>query len=416
MKKSTLANNFIYYLFCGFSGAVIACIVWLFLKLMSLGISFIWETVPSNINFTYYPLAVCTIGGILLGIYQKISKAVPDELDEVMKKVKRDKFYPYNKVLLLCISALIPLLFGGSIGPEAGLTGVIVGLCYWAGNHMKNAQSKIPELMQTGVSATLTAIFYAPLFGLAAANEEQLDTQDKATDIRTGKLISNIVAVLFATGTIFLLNQAFGGSMGLPRIGEYNITNTERLWGIPLALLGTLAGLLFIISEKLLKILFDKIQSSLGIIISTTLGGIILGIFGTYLPLVMFSGEDSINEINNGIGEFAPWILIISGSLKLVITNVCIKSGWKGGHFFPVIFCGVSIGFGVALLMGLDTAFCAAVITAALLGVTMRKPLAVTVLLLLCFDARILPWILLSAFLSSLVVGKVLNKNKNKNK
>ena len=77
MKKSTLANNFIYYLFCGFSGAVIACIVWLFLKLMSLGISFIWETVPSNINFTYYPLAVCTIGGILLGIYQKISKAVP---------------------------------------------------------------------------------------------------------------------------------------------------------------------------------------------------------------------------------------------------------------------------------------------------------------------------------------------------
>ena len=88
MKKSTLANNFIYYLFCGFSGAVIACIVWLFLKLMSLGISFIWETVPSYINFTYYPLAVCTIGGILLGIYQKISKAVPDELEEVMKKVK----------------------------------------------------------------------------------------------------------------------------------------------------------------------------------------------------------------------------------------------------------------------------------------------------------------------------------------
>ena len=101
MKKSTLANNFIYYLFCGFSGAVIACIVWLFLKLMSLGISFIWETVPSNINFTYYPLAVCTIGGILLGIYQKISKAVPDELEEVMKKVKRDK----------CCCSVFPHLF-----------------------------------------------------------------------------------------------------------------------------------------------------------------------------------------------------------------------------------------------------------------------------------------------------------------
>ncbi len=163
----------------------------------------------------------------MLGIYKKSQKAVPDELDEVMKKVKRDKFYPYNKVLLLCISALIPLLFGGSIGPEAGLTGVIVGLCYWAGNHMKNAQSKIPELMQTGVSATLTAIFYAPLFGLAAANEEQIRYPRQSNRYRTGKLISNIVAVLFATGTIFLLNRAFRRQYGIPRIGEYNITNTE---------------------------------------------------------------------------------------------------------------------------------------------------------------------------------------------
>lgn len=85
--------------------------------------------------------------------------AIPDELDEVMKKVKKDKFYPYNRVLFLCISALLPLVFGGSIGPEAGLTGVIVGLCYWAGSHMKDAKSKIPELMEVGISATLSAVF-----------------------------------------------------------------------------------------------------------------------------------------------------------------------------------------------------------------------------------------------------------------
>lgn len=114
-----------------------------------------------SVKYQFYILSSCSLYNRRNTSWNisKISKAVPDELDEVMKKVKRDKFYPYNKVLLLCISALIPLLFGGSIGPEAGLTGVIVGLCYWAGNHMKNAQSKIPELMQTGVSATLTAIF-----------------------------------------------------------------------------------------------------------------------------------------------------------------------------------------------------------------------------------------------------------------
>ena len=159
MTKRTVANNFLYYIFCGFSGAVTSLIVWLFLKLMGLGIGLVWDTIPSNFDFKFYPIIVCTAGGIILGIWQKLTNAVPDELDEVMKKVKKDKFYPYNKVLLLCISALLPLVFGGSLGPEAGLTGVIVGLCYWAGSHMKDAKSKIPELMQIGISATLSAVF-----------------------------------------------------------------------------------------------------------------------------------------------------------------------------------------------------------------------------------------------------------------
>ena len=198
MTKRTVANNFLYYIFCGFSGAVTSLIVWLFLKLMGLGIGLVWDTIPSNFDFKFYPIIVCTAGGIILGIWQKLTNAVPDELDEVMKKVKKDKFYPYNKVLLLCISALLPLVFGGSLGPEAGLTGVIVGLCYWAGSHMKDAKSKIPELMQIGISATLSAVFYAPLFGLASVNEERLDSEEKPTDIRSTKLISNIIAVLFA--------------------------------------------------------------------------------------------------------------------------------------------------------------------------------------------------------------------------
>lgn len=318
MTKRTVANNFLYYIFCGFSGAVTSLIVWLFLKLMGLGIGLVWDTIPSNFDFKFYPIIVCTAGGIILGIWQKLTNAVPDELDEVMKKVKKDKFYPYNKVLLLCISALLPLVFGGS--------------------------------------------------------------------------------------------------MGLPRLGGYNITNFERLWGIPLALLGAICGFLFIISSKIFGKFFALIQGKLGIIISTTLGGIILGVMGTYLPLTMFSGEESITVVKESFAEFAPWILIISGVLKLVLTNICIKSGWKGGHFFPVIFCGVSIGYGVAMLGGLDTAFCAAVVTAGLLGVTMKKPLAVTMLLLLCFDARVIPWILLAAFLGSIIPTKIFGSNKKKAK
>ena len=84
MTKRTVANNFLYYIFCGFSGAVTSLIVWLFLKLMGLGIGLVWDTIPSNFDFKFYPIIVCTAGGIILGIWQKLTNAVPDELDEVM--------------------------------------------------------------------------------------------------------------------------------------------------------------------------------------------------------------------------------------------------------------------------------------------------------------------------------------------
>lgn len=409
MSKKSYVNNLIYYLFCGFSGAAIAAIVWLFLKIMNCGINFIWSYIPQNLNFKYYPLVVCTLGGLILGIFQKATKAVPDELDEILLKVKIDKYYSCNNVILLCISALLPLLFGGSIGPEAGLTGVIVGLCYLAGRNMKYARSKIPDLMQIGIMATLSTIFYAPLFGLVAPLEEKMQNS-KNNNIKTPKMVSNIIAVICSIGTLFLLKYLFGGSSGLPRIDEYNITNTERLWGIPLAFLGALFGLMYVAFEKAASALFTKIQVKCGTIINTTLGGILLGITGTYIPLVMFSGEDSITELQSQYKEYAPWLLILIGILKLLLTNVCLKSGWKGGHFFPVIFCGISIGYGVALLSGLDLAFCAGIITAGLLGTAMKKPFAVTILLLLCFDIRIIPWILIAAFAGSLISFKTKNK------
>ena len=74
MTKRTVANNFLYYIFCGFSGAVTSLIVWLFLKLMGLGIGLVWDTIPSNFDFKFYPIIVCTAGGIILGIWQKRSR------------------------------------------------------------------------------------------------------------------------------------------------------------------------------------------------------------------------------------------------------------------------------------------------------------------------------------------------------
>ena len=107
--------------------------------------------------------------------------------------------------------------------------------------------------------------------------------------------------------------------------------------------------------------------------------------------------------------DYAPILLIGIGIVKIFLTNVCIESGWKGGHFFPVIFAGVSIGFGMGMLCSVEPVFAAAVVTAALLGYMMKKPVEVALLLMLCFPMDAIIWILVAAAVGA-VVPTVLQK------
>ena len=406
--KEKLIKRGVYLLFCALLGVAIAAVVWVFLRVMGLGIDLLWHTIPEKLNFPLYTILLCLLGGLILGLYKNRVGNYPDELDVVMGKVKKEGFYPYDKVPAMLLCALLPLLFGASIGPEAGLTGVIVGLCYWAGDKMAYTRKELRGLSEIGISAALGVIFGSPLFGLAAPLEERTDSREETVVPKAHKLVSNVVAVLAAFGTFWVLGRFFGGGSGLPRIDAPDITNTERLWGIPVALVGVVFGYLYLAFEHGTHRFFARLQEKYPILVSTLLGGLILGVMGTVLPLTMFSGEHEIHTLMETYLDFAPWVLILTGTAKLLLTNVCIQSGWRGGHFFPVIFCGISIGYGVAMLSGLNIAFCLGVVTASLLGVIMRKPQAVTLLLLLCFPARVIPWLFIGAYVGSLVpLGKL---------
>lgn len=413
--NSKFVKRVIYLVFCAFSGAVISSIVWLFLKIMEIGIGFIWEFLPGKIDSPFYTPIVCLIGGLLVGVYQYKTGASPDELENVISKVKSEKFYPYNNVLVVCGAALLPLLFGGSIGPEAGLTGVIVGLCYWAGNSFKFAKEKLTDVVHIGVVSTLSVIFGTPLFGLVMPVEEKTDSGKNTVLPRIPKIVSIAVALLSSLTVFWVLTHFFGGGMSFQSFGEVTITNNERLFGALIIIIGIVFGYLFILFQKISSVFFEKLRQKTNIIFTALLGGVLLGLLGTYLPLTMFSGEKQIEILYESYKDYAPWLLILIGTAKLFITNVCIKSGWKGGHFFPVIFSGVSIGYGVAMLIGINPVFCLGVLTAGMMGVLMRKPVAVSLLLMLCFPVRVFPWLLAAAFLGS-IVPLANNKKKTEGK
>ncbi|MEG2149561.1 MAG: chloride channel protein [Clostridiales bacterium] len=394
LKKAKTAIIFI--IIALILGATVGGFVWIVLKIMSLGINLVWVTGQEYFYFKYYPLLVCFIGGIIIGIWQKIYGEYPEELSEVMAKVKKTGAYPYHKLWIIAIAALLPLIFGGSVGPEAGLSGVIAGLCTWVGDRFKYAAKEMRDIAQIGISAALGVIFASPLFGFIAPFEQE---NNDIVFPKKAKMIIYFAAIFGGLGVFKFLNHIFGTAMALSHFDSATVGFTEIMWFIPLVLVSIVAGYLYHFTGKGIKAAFTPLKKFP--IIKAAIGGIILGGVGILLPYTMFAGETQMEEIMHQWQTMGIILLFLTGFVKLIIANICWHSGWRGGNIFPVIFSGVCIGYAMATITGADPIFSVAVATSALTAMIMRKPLMTAMVLMLCFPISTIITLVLAAFIGS---------------
>ena len=158
------------------------------------------------------------------------------------------------------------------------------------------------------------------------------------------------IAIAGGLGTYLLLGQLMGGGMGMPRFEAAQVGNLELVWLIPLALVGTVCGWLYFVSEHASEALSHAIGERP--VVKTMLAGLALAICGTVLPYTMFAGETQADVLMETYLTIPAGVLIATGLVKAMLTPALINLGWRGGHFFPVIFSGVSLGYGLAILTG----------------------------------------------------------------
>ena len=360
-------NNLLFLLYTIILGVIVGVIIWGFLRVMNLGIEFLWSFLPSQFNFPLYTLCVCTVGGLLIGLWKRKFGDYPEELGKVLGTVRKTGGYPYHNVFSTLGSALFPLLIGASVGPEAGLTGVIAGLCTWVGDKLKRFKKEV----------------------------DPLESEKEAVLPKTSKIVLYFAAILSSFGVFILLNKLFGVSMGMESMEAEKTPLVQYLSVIPFTLIGIAAGWLYFLFKKITGTIAKRFQKY--VILRAVIGGVLLGVAGTFLPLTMFSGEHQIEAVMSEMETIGAVMLIVIAVVKLLLTNICIDSGLKGGHFFPVIFCGVSIGCAVSLLTGINAVLCTAIVTTALVGHTLKKPLATVLLLMIVFPPRLIPVMLAAA-------------------
>ena len=388
-------------------GAVLGVLIWTYLYLVHEMTNLLWVYIPSKIGFAYYPIALCLLGGVLIGLMQKKFGRYPKELEDVMTDYKLNRAVRYDNLYIVALAAFLPLVFGGSIGPEAGLTGIIMGLCCWIGDHIKSMAKEDRSFREIGLSATLALIFINPLFGLISPMEFDGDVEIP----RAPKILINLASVSSAMLAYLSLRNWLGGGLGIVKFSGLQVGTSEWLALLPIALFGCAVGYVYFGVSKLIKVLLKPLAArpvTLAIV-----GGCLLGITGLLFPQVLFSGEAQLRDLQEQWQGMALWLLPFSGFAKFVITEICFESGWRGGKIFPLIFSGVCLGYAVPLVFPVNQIFSLCVVTAVLLAMVIRKPLAVSVLLLLCFPFEALIFIVPAACLGSILpIPKAIRRHK----
>lgn len=335
-------------------GAGVGFAIWALLSAAYWLCDLVWTGVGGAVDLPLFPLIACTLGGLAIGLWNARFDSAPKPLDEVMAEVRRTGGYSTGRIVPSSVSFLLPIAFGGSVGPEAGLTGLVAAGCTWVGATLRRA---------SGMPGAFSRAQKIPLYALGVAG---------------------------GIAGVALFTALLGGGIPIPRFDAAPLDLSSLAWCVPLAAAGYALAVLYRGFVHVARRLSRALAAHP--VLKPLLCGIALGGVALLLPYVLFPGTQQAADLALAWAGTPPAVLFATGLVKLAFIALCLNLGWSGGPFFPLIFCGVSVGFGIAAAFGADAALCVTVVTTALIAGFTRKPAMTLLIMLLCFPLESLPW------------------------
>ena len=229
---------------------------------------------------------------------------LPHLTEEVTDIIKKDGGYPYNRLHVCAHAAVLPLVFGGTLGTEAGLVGVIAGLCCWVGDNLKYRGTKLQTLAETGFSLALSIVFMTPLAGIVDTLEpdNRSESYIKKISKKRNRIIVYCVGVAGGFLAFILLNMLLEivlpgySESGLPRFTkDFTINLDLFIWLIPILAAGIITGFIY----NGVNICFEKARKLFknNRIAPALIAAVCLAVCGFFFPETLFSGEHQLGPL-----------------------------------------------------------------------------------------------------------------------
>lgn len=385
-KSKSYALAFITWLFLGCTlGSLCGVIGAGFSKAIAYGIG-----LRENNKWLLYLLPAA--GLVSVGIY-KLCRVSEVGTNRVLESSRGKKDVPVLLMPAVFAGTVLSHTFGASAGREGAALQLGGSISSLICKILKLDEKAKHILTMCGMAAVFSALFGTPLGAAVFAIEV----------ISIGYLCSAaIFPCLVSSISAYYVSTALGVAPERFTVSYTPDLSVGVLWRVAvIGIAGALVSILFCkalhlsehFAKKFLKNEFLRILAGGGLIVGLTL------LLGT--TDYNGGGVDIIHHVfTEGQVKYEAFLL------KIVFTAITVAAGYKGGEIIPTMFIGATLGGTLAILLGLNPGFGAAVGIAALFCGVTNCPLGTMVLCIELFGSEGMIFFALGGIISFMLSGR----------
>ena len=306
------------------SGAAAALVTACFLWSVTESVKLLWSTLPRHVGVdphaSWWLFAVPAVGGVFVGLGQRFLGDYPVPIEEALAMWKAGDQMAEAATPKTFVNSFFSLAFGGPVGFEAALTGIIGGMATWISRNTHAAGRYVRQ----------------------AWGAERIEALPEA--------LAHLPYWLAATAGLFAFHwMPFGGiDLGFRFTKSSNvigITSGLAAFGFAAAVVVPTVWMVSVISRAERASLSKRSPE-----LAAVAGALVFALLAVPNSLVLFSGQQGIQQLP-GTGNGTLAYIMVAKWLALVVALV---AGWRGGPIFPTFTAVAACGVLVASLTGAD--------------------------------------------------------------
>lgn len=324
-----------------FLSSIIAGISGAFLIIEGELTTLLWEVLPAQMKWPIlYYFVLCVLGALVLSYLKKRFGQVPQTAHEALTELKAKQSVDYSGVFRNLLAALVILIFGAGVGPEAALLGAIISLSVWQSDKLRYLYFHYDEQEQQAFWIKIQRLLHPQQF------VQRYDTMLAPVDKKKLKQVMNGLFIVNGLVVFTFLMKLVGHPSFITKLGTGKIEMASLWLILPALLTAFVIGNAYQWLQAALAKLCQPFEEKQSILVS--FGAACIFLFVILIPRLLFSGQSFMHLVPSFGSQQAWYILVIAAIMKLVFLQVCLQTGWIGGDIFPVVFSAILIGFAVA--------------------------------------------------------------------